>query len=554
MFTDKILIIIPARIGSKGIPQKNVRFIAGKPLIYYAIDNAIKLRADFDNVDIYVSSDSEEIEDLATHYNCNFLKREGYLAGDNATIDEVIYSDYSRINLHYDFIVTLQPSSPLLKYKTLKQAMLNFIQSDSDAVISCIEDSHLSWSKNENIFVPEYKERLNRQQLPPSYKETGAFVICKSEILINNKTRISGKIDLALISPEESIDIDTKNDWILCQSIFKRRKVGFVVIGNYEIGMGHIHRAITLENYLSNDECTFYIKSNSDLGTDKISSLNYKYKIFQSYDKLVDLLIEDNVDIVINDILDIDCDYMHRLKKENFYVVNFENNSSCELKANLSFNALYEFTGNEESYFYGYKYEVLREDIYLFPIKKHFNNENLTVTVSFGGTDINNASMLVLDYLFKYKDNLNIILILGIGFKFEKEINDYLNVNKFESLTIVNDVKFMAHYINNSDFIISGNGRMVYEVVSMAVPLLVISQNEREATHTFSKHCNGIVYLGQYDRMDSLLFDKTVKSFIDNPKQLLIFSHKLRKYALEIRRGVDTIVKKINLSYDEFNE
>lgn len=107
----KILAVIPARAGSKGIPNKNIRIINGKPLISYCIENALSSKY---ITDIIISSDSEEIELIANHYKVPFLSRSKELCEDAVTLDAVIY-DACR-NYDGDYVVTMQPTSPTLRY------------------------------------------------------------------------------------------------------------------------------------------------------------------------------------------------------------------------------------------------------------------------------------------------------------------------------------------------------------------------------------------------------------------------------------------------------
>lgn len=134
----EILVLIPARGGSKGIPRKNLRALNGRPLIYYAIQTA--LRSTF-KVDVYVSSDDDEILNIANASGAKVLKRDASKANDATTLDPVVYDAYLRISKiekkEYDLIITLQPTSPLLKTKSLDNAINLLInKSDIDTVIA----------------------------------------------------------------------------------------------------------------------------------------------------------------------------------------------------------------------------------------------------------------------------------------------------------------------------------------------------------------------------------------------------------------------------------
>lgn len=114
-----------------------------------------------------------------------------------------------RQNKRYDIVITLQATSPVLRSDTLRDAVLEFIDRDADTYISATNKPHLSWSKDEEgRFFPLYKERLNRQQLPPNYLEAGAFLITRRENVTPN-SRLGKSISVYELPESEAIDIDS---------------------------------------------------------------------------------------------------------------------------------------------------------------------------------------------------------------------------------------------------------------------------------------------------------------------------------------------------------
>ena len=115
----KILAVIPARAGSKGIPNKNIRIINGNPLIYYSIKNAMNSKY---ITDIVVTTDSEHVKMIAKQMKVNVKERDTKLCGDDVTLDSVIYDAIPKEE-KWDYIVTMQPTSPTLKVETLDNAI-----------------------------------------------------------------------------------------------------------------------------------------------------------------------------------------------------------------------------------------------------------------------------------------------------------------------------------------------------------------------------------------------------------------------------------------------
>ena len=187
----KILAVIPARAGSKGIPNKNIRIIGGHPLVYYTIFNALQSQK---ITDVIVTTDSQEVGIIASQMGASLKWRDAVLCADHVTLDSVIFDAIPKES-EWDYIVTMQPTSPTLKVETLDSAIEYAIANDLDTLISAINAPHLSWGSKGGKKVPNYVERLNRQYLPPNYIETGAFVISKAKV-VTEATRIGNQVDV----------------------------------------------------------------------------------------------------------------------------------------------------------------------------------------------------------------------------------------------------------------------------------------------------------------------------------------------------------------------
>lgn len=145
----KILAIILARAGSKGIPNKNIRIIGGHPLIYYAIKNAL---ASEYITDVLVSTDSSEVKIISTQMGVKVKWRDAGLCGDAVTLDAVITDAVSQ-DESWDYIVTMQPTSPTLRFSTLDSAIEYTVKNNLDTVISAINRPHLSWGEKNGVKI-----------------------------------------------------------------------------------------------------------------------------------------------------------------------------------------------------------------------------------------------------------------------------------------------------------------------------------------------------------------------------------------------------------------
>jgi len=223
MYKDKtFLAIIPARGGSKRLPNKNILDLAGKPLIAYTIEAAKKSKY-ID--DIIVSSDSDEILKIAKEYNIKTIKRPDYLASDTAKTIDVIKHVIESMTGEYDYIVLLQPTSPLRNEKHIDEAIELLNVKEADAIVSVCEMDHSPlWSNTlpaslsmESFLRDEIKNKRS-QDLEKYYRINGAIYICKTDELLKQNTLFLDKNIFAYVmNRKSSIDIDDEIDFKLVE-------------------------------------------------------------------------------------------------------------------------------------------------------------------------------------------------------------------------------------------------------------------------------------------------------------------------------------------------
>ena len=191
--TKKILSIIPARGGSKGLPRKNIADLAGKPLIAWTIEAS--LNSEYISKTI-VSSDDDEILNISKKYNADIIKRPDELALDTTAIEPVIKHVVEELkieNLEYDYLVLLQPTSPLRYAKDIDNAFDMLFKNNATALISVCEiDNKIlkAFKQNKDTFIEGISNNkypfMRRQDLPKIYLSNGSIYIIKiDEFLIN---------------------------------------------------------------------------------------------------------------------------------------------------------------------------------------------------------------------------------------------------------------------------------------------------------------------------------------------------------------------------------
>ena len=220
---NNILVVIPARGGSKGLPGKNIKMLCGKPLITYSIDVARAITTD-DN--ICVSTDDIQIKNVVEEYGLYVpFIRPAELATDTASTNDVLLHAidfYEKLGKTYDKILLLQPTSPLRKIQEVEEA-ISLYNDDIDMVVS-VTQSHapaVLCQDNENGYVDLVFNRkaTRRQSLPILYEFNGAIYVINVNSL---KAKGLGGFDRRIkyeMPKETSIDIDDIYDYYLVESI-----------------------------------------------------------------------------------------------------------------------------------------------------------------------------------------------------------------------------------------------------------------------------------------------------------------------------------------------
>lgn len=220
--------IIPARIGSKGVPQKNIRLLDGKPLIEYSINSA----KECDNIDeIIVSSDSDKVLELADKSMVKTHKRKNEFSSDTASMNSVLYSVISDLNLKCDIICLLQPTCPFRPVGLIDDCMDSFKQPKVDSVLTVSEvgDMHPArmYSITENrmtCFSPD-NEMKNRQALPKVYHRNGLVYARRLNSFLKTGKLYDKDTVPVIVNERFIVNIDEPIDFLFSEFL---KKSGYV--------------------------------------------------------------------------------------------------------------------------------------------------------------------------------------------------------------------------------------------------------------------------------------------------------------------------------------
>lgn len=220
------LIVIPARGGSKGIPEKNIYPVNGKPLLEYTLEIAIS--ANIENTDIAVSTDSEKIMSVANKYkNVTIIERPDEISGDKATTESALlhaldYMEKER-EKKYDAVITLQATSPLRKVETLRKFIKEYELNYPvfDALLSLNEDRSDFWREIDNKRFERFFKNAprRRQDRKPLYVENSAYYMTDVTALRRTGSILGTSVNGFVISSYEAIDINEMIDIYITEAV-----------------------------------------------------------------------------------------------------------------------------------------------------------------------------------------------------------------------------------------------------------------------------------------------------------------------------------------------
>lgn len=217
----KIVSLVPLRGGSKSIPYKNIKEIAGKPLCYWVLKAASSSKY-IDEV--WVSTDDKKIKDVVLSFELGVkvIDRPAELAEDSSSTELVMLHFAEHVD--FDILNLIQATAPFTTSGDLDNAIEQFKQEGDDSMLTGVLYKKFYWTPDGKPLNYDYLNRPRRQEFEGVVNENGAFYLTKKEILGKNKNRLGGKIGIFLMPEEKAVDIDEPSDWPLAEAVLKNRK------------------------------------------------------------------------------------------------------------------------------------------------------------------------------------------------------------------------------------------------------------------------------------------------------------------------------------------
>lgn len=228
----KVLAIIPARGGSKGVPRKNIKLLGGKPLMQYTTEVALQSTL---ITKVVVSSDDDEIMNVAKNLGVEVpFKRPSDLAEDSSSTLPVIkhvLNYYKEKGELFDAVCLLQVTSPFRSIEFLDEAITKFREQKTDSLVSVLEVPHEynpHWTFEENktgnlqIATGENEIISRRQELPKCYHRDGSIYITKTSVLLEKNSLYGDSVAYVVSSKKTYVNIDTMDDWQKAEKLIIR--------------------------------------------------------------------------------------------------------------------------------------------------------------------------------------------------------------------------------------------------------------------------------------------------------------------------------------------
>lgn len=229
MELDKYVALIPARGGSKSIKLKNIKEIAGRPLIYWSLDAAVNCEA---ISKVYVSTDSDDVRQCVKSYdekNSNkivLIDRSPETATDTASTESFMLEFAEKVD--FENVILIQCTNPMITTGDLDEAIKIYPKFDS--LVSTVVQKRFYWHYNEDGSISEIghdiKKRPRRQDWDGVLAENGSIYIISKENLLKGKCRLYGRIGTYVMHESSYYEIDEPTDWVIIENLLKQRKEG----------------------------------------------------------------------------------------------------------------------------------------------------------------------------------------------------------------------------------------------------------------------------------------------------------------------------------------
>ncbi len=514
-----LLAIVPARGESRGVPRKNMRTLAGKPLIAHTLDS---LREADIAERLVLSSEAPEILRWAELHGYETHHRPAELAAPDITVSEVAASLADELEWTGD-VGVFQPTSPFQSSPTLRAAVERFRASSAESLSACVREPHLFWIDSSGDLSqarPLFDERVNRQYAThPVVRETGGIQLVRGAALRGQRQLVTDRHELFEVPFDEGLDIDTNEDLIAARSRMARGTVVFRIRANRRVGSGHLHHCVQLADELADHRLRFLLRDCDAFVAELLDEHGYEHRT--ESDLLSDLvaLAEPAPNLVVNDVLDTSEEEILIERAAGYRVVNIEDLGPGARFADWVVNALYPVSDDGSvNCSWGPEYATLRSEFQNLP-QKPIRERAERILITFGGTDPAGLAGRCAHLLSSDLPEVEVCVVPAPGASAEAYPS---------TVRVATEPVSMAREMLEADLAVTSAGRSVYEAATTGTPVVVLAANAREATHAHLGYDSGVVFLGIGSLVDDAHIVATVRRLLADAALRRELSDRLR--------------------------
>ncbi len=486
---QRVIAVLPARGGSDRVPYLNLKRLGDRPLLAWTIE-AAQLSGVVDR--LIVSTDDPAVAETAKAHGAEapFL-RPKELAGDIPSLKPVIVHAVREIEkdgLGFDIVLVLQATSPFRGKDEIRAAVERLVAGGHDAVISVTEERELRWRQDGETLAPLFQREGRRDEQEPVYKENGAIVALRREVL-DGDSRFGERVSFLALDKRAAFTVRDLEDFWMAERLLHEPRVLFRVDGGSEMGMGHVYRSLAIADALrdgSRASLAFLMSAQHGEGLKTVTQYGYPVRLAgeAAQAAYLDLIRDYAPDILINDLPSLDASYLAALSHLGATTVNLvdtlDDLERTEAYAQVIVSVMNEERETPENFYGGPAYAILRRHFRDTARHKEIREQPRLVVLTFGGSDPQALSLKAARALQALPAEVEVVAVAGPAFSYQKEF-EALQASLRRRVPLMKQLEgHIADLMFAADLVLCSGGMTVYEIAALGTPGLVLAQNTRE--------------------------------------------------------------------------
>jgi spore coat polysaccharide biosynthesis predicted glycosyltransferase SpsG/CMP-N-acetylneuraminic acid synthetase len=485
----RVIAVLPARGGTDHVPYLNVKRLGDRPLLAWTIE-AAQLSGVVDR--LVVSTDDPAVAEAARSHGAEapFL-RPKELAVDIPSLKPVIVHAVREIEQdaeRFDVVVVLQATSPFRGAADIRAAVERLVDGGYDSVISVTEERELAWRAEGDRLEPLFERESRRDELRPVYKENGAVLALRREVL-DKDSRFGEKISFLALDKRAAFTVRDLEDFWMAERLLREPRVLFRVDGSTTTGMGHVYRSLAIADALrdtSRAAVAFLMTAQHSEGLKTVAQYGYPVRLAgeASLETYLELIRDYAPDILINDLPALDAAYLEALSRVGATTVNLvdtlDDLEKTEAYAQVIVSVMSEEKETPENFYGGPAYAILRRHFRDTAQTKEIRSEPKLVVLTFGGSDPQGLTLKAARALQALPASVEAVAVAGPAFSYQKEF-ETLQATLGRRVPLMKQLEgHIADLMFEADLVLCSGGMTVYEIAALGTPGLVLAQNTRE--------------------------------------------------------------------------